>query len=112
LSITPNLDSIKHTDSAFDSDYSWFVKSQFNNACFEKLKLSIRTTTGFCSVDAHEEFYNAKWAKIDTSKIKGVWTMDSVFLKFIEKPIKFRVEYLRFSIDTVTRQAEIELIHL
>jgi hypothetical protein len=77
---TISLDSNHHTDGAFDSDYSWFVKSQFNNACFEKLKRSIRTITGFCAVDVHEEFYNANWAKIDTSKIKDIWTMDSVFL--------------------------------
>jgi hypothetical protein len=111
-SFTINLDSVKHTEGAFDSDYCWFIKSQFDKISFEKIKQNIRTTIGFCTVGAYEQFYNEKWAKIDTSKIKGVWTIDSVFIKFIEKPIAFRGEILQFSLDTLTQQANVELIHL
>lgn len=111
-SFTIYLDSIKHTEGAFDSDYSWLIMAEFDAASFEELKQSIRETPGFCMVGAYEQFYNKNWAKIDTSAIKGAWAIDSVYVKFVEKPVGFRGEYLRFSLDTLTRIADVELTHL
>jgi hypothetical protein len=113
-SFTINLDSVKNTEGAFDLDYTWFIKTQFDNNSFEKLKQNIRSTIGFCAVNWYEDRYNEKWAKVDTSKIKGVWTIDSVYFKFVEKPTSdgFRREILRLSFDSVTRKADIELVHL
>lgn len=102
------LDSIYNTEGAFDSDYSWFVKLKFDNNYFDKLKEIIRTTPNYCAI---EHQYGESWNNIDTSKIKGIWIVDSVYFKYYQKP-KTYSEPIILSIDTVTKTFDLELIHL
>lgn len=102
------LDSIHNTAGAFDLDYSWFVKLKFENSYFEKLKETIRSTPNYCVIE-HE--YSKSWDNIDTSKVKGVWTIDSVYIKYYRKRGD-NAEPIILSIDTVTKVLDFELIHL
>jgi hypothetical protein len=113
-SFSISLDSVDHTEGAFDSDYTWNIKTQFNDTQFEKLKQNIRATKYFKFLQISEANDKEMWAKIDTAKVKGVWITDSIFYKFVEKPTRdgFRAEEFYFSIDTVTKQSRVVLIHL
>lgn len=102
------LDSIHNTEGAFDLDYSWFVKLKIDNRYFDKLKENIRSTPNYCAI---ENQYSESWNNIDTSKVKGIWTVDSVSLKYYQKP-GYYAEPIILSIDTVTKTFDLELIHL
>ena len=102
------LDSIHNTEGAFDLDYSWFVKLKFDDSYFDNLKENIRATPNYCAIE-HQN--SESWNNIDTSKVKGIWTVDSVSLKYYQKPGTYS-ETIILSIDTVTKTFDLELIHL
>ena len=102
-------DSVKNTEEAFDSDYTWFVKIKFDNNYFETTKKKIRLSTKYNFVTSEVD---ENWKKMDTSKIKGIWYLDSTSYKYIENPKNYKSESIQISIDTLTKRLEFTLIHL
>ena len=102
-------DSVKNTEGAFDLDYTWYANIRFDKDYFESVKKNIRSSQNFNLITNE---YDKKWFSIDTSKIKGVWHADSVFLEYIQKPKGFKPEILYLSVDTLSRELNLELIHL
>lgn len=102
-------DSVKNTEEAFDSDYTWFVKIKFDNNYFETTKKKIRLSTKYNFVTSEVD---ENWKKMDTSKIKGIWYLDSSSYKYIENPKNYKSESVQISIDTLTKRLEFTLIHL
>ena len=102
-------DSVKNTEEAFDSDYTWFVKMKFDNNYFETTKKKIRLSTKYNFVTSEVD---ENWKKVDTSKIKGIWYLDSTTYKYIENPKNYKSESIQISIDTLTKRLEFTLIYL
>ncbi|MCL9806594.1 hypothetical protein NAT51_13745 [Flavobacterium amniphilum] len=102
-------DSVHNTEGAFDLDYTWYANIRFDKDYFENVKKTIRSSANFNTITNE---YDKKWFSIDTSKIKGVWHSDSVFLEYIQKPKGFKSESIYLSIDTTSRELNLRLIHL
>jgi hypothetical protein len=102
-------DSIHHTEGAFDSDYTWYVKIKFTDSYFSPLKDKIRYSPYF---DLARYEYDDNWKKIDTTKITGVWCIDSAEYRFVQKPLNFNPEPIYLSVDTINRILDLKLMHL
>ncbi len=101
------LDSIHNTEGAFDSDYTLFVRVKFDQNYFDSLKQTICSTSYFNVVNLNED-----WKVVDTSKIKGVWFIDSASYRYLQKPMESNPEPIYLYIDTVSRDLNLELYHL
>lgn len=102
-------DSIHHTDGAFDSDYTWYVKIKFAENYFSPLKDKIRYSPYF---DLARYEYDGNWKKIDTAQITGIWCIDSAEFRFVQKPINFNPEPIYLTVDTINRILDLTLMHL
>ena len=103
------MDSVENTEGAFDSDYTWLVKIKFDNNYFEYLKKTIRSSTRYNTVQSE---FDENWKGVDTSKIKGIWYLESRLFKFVEKHKRFNSEPTQIKIDTVTKKLDLVLSHL
>lgn len=102
-------DSIHKKEEIFDLDYTWYTTILFDKDYFENVKKNIRSSANFNTITNE---YDKKWFSIDRSKIKGVWHSDSEFLEYIQKPKGFKSESIFLSIDTISRELNLRLIHL
>lgn len=103
------LDSIHHTEGAFDLDYTLYVKIKLSDECFATLKDSITSSSNFNKIQYE---WDKNWIKIDTANIKGVWNFNNNNYQFIQKPLDFNPEPYTLSIESNTKIMSIELIHL
>lgn len=104
------MDSIHHTEGAFDSDYTWYVKIKFGNEYFDSLKCNIRNTSYYNAVKGYG---SNGWKGVDTSKVKGVWyARDTAKIEFIKKPNYFDPEPIYLNVDTVNKILNLTLMHL
>jgi len=103
------LDSVENTEGAFDSDYTWLVKIKFENNYFENLKKVIKSSTRYNTIQSE---FDENWKGVDTSKIKGIWYLESRLYKYVEKPKDYNSEPTQIRIDTLTRKLDLILSHL
>lgn len=103
------MDSIHHTEGAFDSDYTWYVKIKFSNEYFDTIKNRIRYSRYF----GKARYYGGiNWKKVDTTNLKGVWFIDSNKFEFIQRSDYLNPEPIYLNVDTVNKMLDLTLIHL
>lgn len=106
--IVVSMDSVQDNagDLEIDQDYEWHVKFTFDKEYFKAISQNIRSTPYFGRVKWFENIPSDSWSKIDTSKVKGVWSADASYFKFAEKKGIEAQEDLILSIDTLNGECQ------
>ena len=105
-------DDIKHTEGAFDSDYSYELIIKYQDFEKHKIKNQILNSILF---DTTNTRYNPKsiWKIINSKTDKGIWTYSKYGFEFLHcDNDKNRPEPFYIRVDTLTNRIELNLMHL
>jgi hypothetical protein len=105
-------DSIIPNKYAFDLDYEWKFRIQFEASCFPGLRELIHSSCFFNAVDPYKNGGPGSWSTIDPHKIEGVWRLDSSdhMYRFYQLPGQTNPIYI--NIDTTTHILEYSYTHI
>jgi len=106
------VDSIVHTEGAFDTDYSYYLIIEYNPLIEKNIVEQITSSVLFDTIQS-SNYADPIWEVIHSKTEKGIWASTENGFNFFHSdtnPNKAEPFYL--TLDTLTNRIELDLTHL
>lgn len=106
------LDSITHTEEAFDTDYSYYLIIEYNSLMEKNIVEQITTSLLFDTIQS-SNYADPIWEVIHSKTEKGIWASKENGFNFFHCHSNLnKAEPFYLTVDTVTNRIELDLTHL
>jgi hypothetical protein len=106
------LDSVRQTEGAFDSDYSYALTIEYNQLQEKEIVKQITNSLLFDTIKT-SNYADPIWDEINSKTEKGIWASGKNGFEFFHcDNEKNRTEPFYLTVDTLTNIIELNLSHL
>lgn len=106
------LDSIAHTEEAFDTDYSYYLIIEYHPLMEKNIVEQITTSLLFDTIQS-SNYADPIWELIHSKTEKGIWASSKNGFEFFHCDSDLnKGEPFYLTVDTLTNRIELDLTHL
>jgi hypothetical protein len=106
------LDSIAHTEEAFDTDYKYYLILEYHPLTEKNIVEQITTSLLFDTIQS-SNYADPIWGVIHSKTEKGIWASRENGFNFFHSDTKLnKAEPFYLTVDTLNNRIELDLTHL